>query len=93
MSWEQYQQELTCDRELFQVIALDAKGVARRRITAKRAAGLLEESAQIAAEAQSEALALAQAATTKASRHNQPAAKDTPSASSETGQQQNIAPH
>lgn len=30
---EQYQQELECDRELYQVIALDAKGVAQGRIT------------------------------------------------------------
>ncbi|MFM0437382.1 hypothetical protein PQQ84_13005 [Paraburkholderia strydomiana] len=40
---EQYQQELACDRELFQVIALDAKGVAKKRITASRAARLLRE--------------------------------------------------
>jgi len=40
---EQYQQELACDRELFQVIALDAKGVAKKRITASRAARLLQE--------------------------------------------------
>jgi hypothetical protein len=90
---EQYQQELTCDRELFQVIALDAKGVAQSRITAKRAACLLEESAQIAAEAQAEALAQAQAATIKASQHNQPPAKDTPSARAEVVQQPNVAPH
>ncbi|RKE36927.1 hypothetical protein B0G76_3146 [Paraburkholderia sp. BL23I1N1] len=45
---EQYQQQLAGDRELFQVIALDAKGVAQSRITADRAARLLEESAQIA---------------------------------------------
>ena len=48
---EQYQQELACDRELFQVIALDAKGVAKRRITARRAARLLEEAGEIAAAA------------------------------------------
>lgn len=40
---EHYQQELACDRELFQVIALDAKGVAKKRITASRAARLLQE--------------------------------------------------
>jgi hypothetical protein len=45
---EQYQQQLAGDRELFQVIALDAKGMAQSRITASRAARLLEESAQIA---------------------------------------------
>ncbi len=32
---EQYQQELECDRELYQVIALDAKGVSQSRITAR----------------------------------------------------------
>ncbi|WP_341317929.1 hypothetical protein WN982_22645 [Paraburkholderia sp. IMGN_8] len=48
---EQYQQELVCDRELFQVIALDAKGIPQSRITANRAARLLEEAAQSAKEA------------------------------------------
>jgi hypothetical protein len=43
---EQYQQELACDRELFQVIALDAKGVPRGRITARHAATLLAEASQ-----------------------------------------------
>ncbi|MFM0341522.1 hypothetical protein [Paraburkholderia fungorum] len=41
---EQYQQSLECDRELYQVIALDAKGIPQSRITASRAASLLEES-------------------------------------------------
>ncbi|CAB3785283.1 hypothetical protein [Paraburkholderia fynbosensis] len=45
---EQYQQELACDRELFQVIALDAKGVAHSRITANQAARLLTDSANVA---------------------------------------------
>lgn len=45
---EQYQQELACDRELFQVIALDAKGVAHSRITATQATRLLAEAANIA---------------------------------------------
>jgi hypothetical protein len=45
---EQYQQELECDRELYQVIALDAKGVPQSRITAKRAARLLTETSKIA---------------------------------------------
>jgi hypothetical protein len=45
---EQYQQELECDRELFQVIALDAKGVPHSRITASHAAKLLAEAAQSA---------------------------------------------
>ncbi|MDR8402224.1 hypothetical protein NE850_38545 [Paraburkholderia sp. USG1] len=43
---EQYQQELECDRELFQVIALDAKGVPHSRITARHAAKLLAEASQ-----------------------------------------------
>src|SRR5258708_22096189 len=48
---EQYQQELECDRELFRVIALDAKGVPRSRLTARHAANLLaEEVAQRAGE-------------------------------------------
>jgi len=42
---EQYQQELECDRELYQVIALDAKGVAQSRMTARHAAELLAEAA------------------------------------------------
>ncbi|MEZ0603833.1 hypothetical protein ACAX43_16990 [Paraburkholderia sp. IW21] len=90
---EQYQQELTCDRELFQVIALDAKGVAQSRMTAKHATRLLEESAQIAAEAQAEAQAQAQAPTTKASQRKQPSAKDTASVSAETAPQPDVAPH
>ena len=40
---EQYQQGLECDRELFQVIALDAKGIPQSRITAQHAAKLLAE--------------------------------------------------
>lgn len=47
---EQYQQELECDRELYQVIALDAKGIPQSRITANRAARLLAEASQIATE-------------------------------------------
>ncbi|HYS64702.1 MAG TPA: hypothetical protein VEN30_12955 [Paraburkholderia sp.] len=47
---EQYQQELACDRELFQVIALDAKGVAHTRITASQAARLLADASKIATE-------------------------------------------
>ncbi|RKF30509.1 hypothetical protein [Paraburkholderia fungorum] len=48
---EQYQQELECDRELYKVIALDAKGVPQSRITARHAANLLaEEVAQRAGE-------------------------------------------
>lgn len=40
---EGYEREIECDRELYQVIALDAKGVPHSRITAKRAASLLSE--------------------------------------------------
>ena len=40
---EQYQQELECVRELYKVIALDAKGVSQSRITARHAADLLAE--------------------------------------------------
>jgi hypothetical protein len=43
---EQYQLELECDRELFQVIALDAKGVPQSRITARHAASLLAEASK-----------------------------------------------
>jgi hypothetical protein len=48
---EQCQQELECDRELFQVIALDAKGVPQSRMTARHAANLLAEASQKAARA------------------------------------------
>ena len=40
---EAYEREIECDRELYQVIALDAKDVPHSRITAKRAATLLSE--------------------------------------------------
>jgi hypothetical protein len=40
---EAYEREIECDRELYQVIALDAKDVPHSRITAKRAACLLSE--------------------------------------------------
>jgi hypothetical protein len=43
---EQYKQSIRIDRELYQVIALDAKGIPQSRITAKRAASLLAEAAQ-----------------------------------------------
>ncbi|AJZ61877.1 hypothetical protein OI25_6024 [Paraburkholderia fungorum] len=46
---EQYQRELECDRELYQVIALDAKGIPQSRITANRAMRLLAEASEIAA--------------------------------------------
>jgi hypothetical protein len=40
---EAYEREIECDRELYRVIALDAKDVPHSRITAKRAASLLSE--------------------------------------------------
>ncbi|WP_345811738.1 hypothetical protein AAGS40_12545 [Paraburkholderia sp. PREW-6R] len=40
---ESYEREVECDRELYQVIALDARGVPHRRITASVAAKLLAE--------------------------------------------------
>jgi hypothetical protein len=40
-----YADDLARDRELYQVIALDAKGVPNSRITAKHAAGLLANAA------------------------------------------------
>jgi len=40
---EEYEREVECDRELYQVIALDARGIAHRRITASAAAKLLAE--------------------------------------------------
>ncbi|MFM0501120.1 hypothetical protein [Paraburkholderia caffeinilytica] len=46
---EEYEREVECDRELYQVIALDARGIAQRRITASAAAKLLAEAEQEAA--------------------------------------------
>lgn len=43
---EAYEREIECDRELYRVIALDAKNVPHSRITAKRAASLLSEAVQ-----------------------------------------------
>ncbi|MFM0554019.1 hypothetical protein P0D69_24020 [Paraburkholderia sediminicola] len=43
---EEYEREVECDRELYQVIALDARGIAHRRITASAAAKLLAEAGQ-----------------------------------------------
>lgn len=43
---EQYQQSVECDRELLQVIALDAKGIPQTRITARHATELLAEASQ-----------------------------------------------
>jgi hypothetical protein len=65
---EQYQRELECDRELYQVIALDAKGIPQSRITARRAARLLEEASKVTEKASptEKASACEQAATENA---------------------------
>lgn len=47
---EEYEREVECDRELYQVIALDARDIANRRITAGAAAKLLAEAGQKAKE-------------------------------------------
>lgn len=54
---EQYQQLLECDHELYQVIALDAKGIPQSRITAKRAVRLLEETSRLTEKASPTAMA------------------------------------
>ncbi|MFM0308288.1 hypothetical protein P0D71_10885 [Paraburkholderia sp. RL17-383-BIF-A] len=45
---EDYQREVENDRELYQVIALDAKGIPQSRITARHAADLLAKAARTA---------------------------------------------
>ncbi|MBK5054673.1 MULTISPECIES: hypothetical protein [Paraburkholderia] len=52
---EGYERELECDLELYRVIALDAKGIAHSRITARCAANLLSEAAQAAVETKADA--------------------------------------
>lgn len=47
---EDYQREVEIDRELYQVIALDAKGVPQSCITARHAANLLAKATQTAPE-------------------------------------------
>jgi negative regulator of replication initiation len=47
---EDYHREVENDRELYQVIALDAKGIAESRMTARHAADLLAKAAKMAAE-------------------------------------------
>ncbi|MFM0671744.1 hypothetical protein [Paraburkholderia sediminicola] len=47
---EDYQREVENDRELYQVIALDAKGIPQSRITARHAADLLAKATQMASE-------------------------------------------
>ena len=43
---ENYKQMNGCDEELFQVVALNAKGIAQRRLTAAHAANLLTDAAR-----------------------------------------------
>jgi hypothetical protein len=45
---EDYQREVETDLELYQVIALDAKGIPQSRITARRATNLLAKAARAA---------------------------------------------
>ncbi|NPT55349.1 hypothetical protein [Paraburkholderia elongata] len=75
---EEYQQALECDRELYQVIALDAKGVPQSRITANRATRLLAEASQIATTETS--------ATTKPGPRKRTSAKAATSAGADTAQ-------
>ncbi|OAJ58488.1 hypothetical protein A6V36_06085 [Paraburkholderia ginsengiterrae] len=42
---EDYQREIEIDRDLYQIIALDAKGIPQSRITARHAADLLAKAA------------------------------------------------
>ena len=82
---EQYQQELECDRELYKVIALDAKGVPQSRITARHAANLLaEEVAQRAGEPM---------ATANEPQRQSPAEKTAAALRTDTDQQPVVAQH
>ncbi|MDR6410102.1 hypothetical protein ACTJLC_30230 [Paraburkholderia sp. 22099] len=81
---EQYQQELACDRELFQVIALDAKGVAQSRLTARHAATLLAEASQRAKEP---------AAAANAPQRKIPSTQTTKTLTLDAPQQPIAAPH
>ncbi|MFM0240437.1 hypothetical protein [Paraburkholderia phytofirmans] len=82
---EQYQQELENDRELFQLIALDAKGIPRSRITAQHATNLLAEASQRAKASNEES---------NASPRKKPSTKSALiKLSSTTAQQPSAAPH
>ncbi|MFM0669967.1 hypothetical protein [Paraburkholderia sediminicola] len=81
---EQYQQELECDRELFQVIAFDAKGVPRSRLTAQHATNLLAEASQRARAPIEEA---------NASPRKKPSTKSAMIRLSSTSVQPSTAPH
>lgn len=81
---EQYQQELECDRELYQVIALDAKGVAQTRITARQAANLLAEASQRAKEP---------VATANAPERKNPSSENAAALEADAVPQPGVAPH
>jgi hypothetical protein len=82
---EQYQQELQCDRELYKVIALDAKGVPQSRITARHAADLLaEEVLQRAGES---------VATVNARRRKGPSSESAAALSADAAQQPDVTPN
>lgn len=81
---EQYQRDLECDRELFQVIALDAKGVPRSRLTAQQATNLLADASKIA-KAPMEA--------ENASPNKKPSAQRVVKRASTPVQQPSVAPH
>jgi topoisomerase IA-like protein len=81
---EQYQQELECDRELYQVIALDAKGLAHSRITARQAANLLAEASQ---------KANGPAATANTTKRETPSEKNTATQRADASQQRIVTSH
>ncbi|OAJ54044.1 hypothetical protein A6V36_11390 [Paraburkholderia ginsengiterrae] len=81
---EQYQRDLECDRELYQVIALDAKGVSQSRITARHAANLLAEASQ---------RAKASEATANASLRKKPSPENTAAPKIDAAQQAAVAQH
>lgn len=81
---EQYQQELECDHELYQVIALDAKGVAHSRITARQAENLFAEASQRTKEP---------AATASTQERKSPPEKNAATSRVDGAQQPVVAPH
>ncbi|MFM0245549.1 hypothetical protein PQR17_41350, partial [Paraburkholderia sediminicola] len=82
---EQYQQELQCDRELYKVIALDAKGVPQGRLTARHAVSLLaEEVSQRAGEP---------ITTANAPRRKNPSAEGATALRADAAQQPDVTPN
>jgi hypothetical protein len=81
---EQYQQDLEHDRELYQVIALDAKGVSQSRITARHAANLLAEASQRAKASEDSA---------SVPKRKSPSSKNAVALMAEAVQQPATAPH